>query len=68
MLSIIEAEHPVYGRHRRARPPIRFSETGMEHRRAAPLFDEDSREILEEIGVTDEEQATLRESGVLAPG
>ena len=40
----------------------------MEHRRAAPLFDEDSREILEEIGVTDEEQATLRESGVLAPG
>ena len=66
--GIIEAEHPVYGRYRRARPPIRFSETAMEHRRAAPLFDEDSREILEEIGVTDEEQATLRESGVLAPG
>ncbi len=66
--GIIEAEHPVYGRYRRARPPIRFSETGMEHSRPAPLFDEDSREILEEIGVTDEEQATLRKRGVLAPG
>ena len=65
--GIVEASHPVYGKYRRARPPLRFSKTEMEHRRAAPLFNEDAREILDELGVTDEEQAALRERGVLAP-
>lgn len=63
--AIIEAEHPVYGRYRRTRSALRFSETPTETTRAAPLYAADSDAILDELGTSAEERARLRAAGVL---
>jgi len=62
---IIEAEHPVYGRYRRVRPAARFSQSLPETTRPSALYAEHAEEILDELGVSIEERARLRERGVL---
>ncbi len=63
--TVIEADHPVYGRYRRVRPAARFSETPAETTRPSPLYAADSDEVLDELGVPAERRAALRESGAL---
>lgn len=63
--AIVEAEHPVYGRYRRVRPSARFSETKEPTTRASALYAEHSDEILDELGMSADERARLREAGAL---
>lgn len=65
--SIVEARHPVYGSYRRARPAARFSRTPVADAGAPALYGEHTEEILAELGRSAEEQAALRERGVV-PG
>lgn len=63
--ALPEAEHPVAGRYKVIPPPIRFGRTPASVRRPAPLIGEHNREVLAEIGFTDEEITKLTEQGVL---
>ncbi len=63
--SIIEAEHPIYGRYRRVRPAARFSETQAELTPPSALYAEHSDEILDELGKSAADRARLRENGAL---
>ncbi len=63
--ALPEAEHPVAGRYKVIPPPIRFGRTPASVRRPAPLIGEHNREVLAEIGFTDEEITELTEQGVL---
>ncbi len=62
----ISVDHPDWGDIKMTGFPWDFSETPAAWRRKAPGFGEHSDEILKEAGYTDEEIATLRESGVVA--
>ena len=64
--SVIEAEHPVYGRYRRAAPSAKFSRTVPAEVSAPSLYGEQSDEILEEMGYGDEARQELRQAGVVA--
>lgn len=63
---VIEAEHPVYGRYRRAAPSAKFSGTVLESSSPPALYGEQSDEILEEIGYSDEQRAALRKEEVVS--
>ena len=63
---VIEAEHPVYGRYRRAAPSAKFSGTILEPTSAPSLYGEQSEDILEEMGYSSEERNTLREADVVS--
>ena len=60
---LIEEEHPLAGRIRYARPAARFERTPAELRRPAPALGQHNREILGEIGYSDQEVAQLRAAG-----
>jgi crotonobetainyl-CoA:carnitine CoA-transferase CaiB-like acyl-CoA transferase len=64
--SVIEAEHPVYGRYRRAAPSAKFSRTVPAETSAPSLYGEQSDEILEEMGYGEEARQQLRQAGVVA--
>jgi crotonobetainyl-CoA:carnitine CoA-transferase CaiB-like acyl-CoA transferase len=61
----IEREHPVAGVMRETRPAARFSGTPTTAGKAAPTVGEDTREILEEIGLGDR-FADLLKRGIVA--
>ncbi|MFK7897074.1 MAG: CaiB/BaiF CoA transferase family protein [Myxococcota bacterium] len=63
--TVIEATHPVYGRYRRVRPAVRFSETTPEQTIPAALYAEHSDAILDEIELSAEERERLRRIGAL---
>ncbi len=63
--SILEANHPVYGKYRRARPAVRFSTTPTESTGAPALYGENSSEILDEMGLSKQAQTALRKSGAV---
>ena len=63
--GVIEGEHPVYGRFRRAKPSVRFSGTPTEETPAPPLYGEQSDAILDELGVSGEERKSLRDAGAV---
>ena len=63
--TLIEAEHPVYGRYRRIRPAARFSETRIESTAGAPLYSADADAILEEMGIDAGRREQLRKLGVI---
>lgn len=65
--TVIEAEHPVYGRYRRVRPSVRFSVTRPETTAPAALYGEHTDEILDEIGIDAETRKRLRADRVI-PG
>jgi crotonobetainyl-CoA:carnitine CoA-transferase CaiB-like acyl-CoA transferase len=54
---VVELEHPSLGRVRTPGSPIKMSETPPSIRRAAPLLGEHTREVLREVGYSDEEIA-----------
>ncbi|MDP6977915.1 MAG: CoA transferase [Myxococcota bacterium] len=63
--GIVEGEHPVYGRYRRARAAVRFSGTATTTTAAPPLYGEQSQAILNELGLSQEAQQALREAGAV---
>jgi crotonobetainyl-CoA:carnitine CoA-transferase CaiB-like acyl-CoA transferase len=63
--AIFEAEHPVYGRLRQARPAARFDRTPQAPGRVPPLHGEHTAEILSELGYAEADQAALRSEGVI---
>jgi crotonobetainyl-CoA:carnitine CoA-transferase CaiB-like acyl-CoA transferase len=63
--TVIEAEHPIYGRYRRVRQSARFSRTIPEITPPAALYGEHSDEILDELEIPEEARTRLREAGVI---
>jgi crotonobetainyl-CoA:carnitine CoA-transferase CaiB-like acyl-CoA transferase len=50
-----EHDHPAAGRYRQIAPPGRFSRSPAQVRRHAPLIGENTREVLQEIGLSESE-------------
>jgi crotonobetainyl-CoA:carnitine CoA-transferase CaiB-like acyl-CoA transferase len=63
---VVESVHPHAGPMRQARPAARFDQTPADLRSAAPLLGEHTDQVLSELGVSQEEIATLREASVVA--
>jgi formyl-CoA transferase len=59
-------EHPVAGRFRGLREPVRFGTTPAPTPRAAPAFGQHSREVLAEAGYSAQEIDALLVAGVIA--
>jgi crotonobetainyl-CoA:carnitine CoA-transferase CaiB-like acyl-CoA transferase len=65
---IVETEHPTAGNVKAIGLPIKFSDTPGGVRRAAPLFGEDTREVLRGLGFSDAEIDQLAaEDAILLP-
>jgi crotonobetainyl-CoA:carnitine CoA-transferase CaiB-like acyl-CoA transferase len=62
---LVEQEHPSAGPQRQPRPVPRFDATPAAVQRPAPQLGEHTEEVLSEAGVSDDEIAALRASGVL---
>ena len=62
---VVEAEHPVAGLMRQARPAERLDGTPSEISRPAPTLGEHTREVLEEAGLSATEIDALRLAGAL---
>lgn len=56
---VMEIDHPVLGRLRTLGPPLKLSDTPLVAGRRAPLLGEHTREVLREVGLTDDEVAAL---------
>jgi crotonobetainyl-CoA:carnitine CoA-transferase CaiB-like acyl-CoA transferase len=63
--TIINFDHPRAKQFRTIGPPVRFSRTPTRVKRP-PLLGEHSREILKEIGYTDNDIETLCRDGAVA--
>jgi crotonobetainyl-CoA:carnitine CoA-transferase CaiB-like acyl-CoA transferase len=57
--------HEVAGEHRHVPLPVRFSRTPSSLRRSAPLVGEHNRDVLVEVGLSDDEVDRLEAEGVL---
>jgi crotonobetainyl-CoA:carnitine CoA-transferase CaiB-like acyl-CoA transferase len=62
---IVETEHPTAGPVKAIGLPIKFSDTPGGVRRAAPLFGQDTREILRDHGFSNAEIEQLAEQGAI---
>jgi crotonobetainyl-CoA:carnitine CoA-transferase CaiB-like acyl-CoA transferase len=62
---IVQTEHPTAGPVKAIGLPIKFSDTPGGVRRAAPLFGQDTREILRDHGFSDAEIEQLSEQGAI---
>ena len=65
---VVEREHPVMGTVRLLGMPVKLSDTPTGVWRTPPLMGQHTDEILRELGMTDEELAGLRASGVIRSG
>jgi crotonobetainyl-CoA:carnitine CoA-transferase CaiB-like acyl-CoA transferase len=63
--AFFEAEYPVAGRMRQARPPARFSATPQQPGGLAPGHGEHTEVVLRELGYDDAALASLRAEGVI---
>jgi crotonobetainyl-CoA:carnitine CoA-transferase CaiB-like acyl-CoA transferase len=62
---IVETEHPAAGRVKAIGLPIKFSDTTGGVRRPAPIFGQDTREVLREYGFSDLEIDQLAAQGAI---
>jgi crotonobetainyl-CoA:carnitine CoA-transferase CaiB-like acyl-CoA transferase len=62
---IVQTEHPTAGHVKAIGLPIKFSNTPGGVRRAAPLFGQDTREVLREHGFSDVEIEQFAEQGAI---
>jgi crotonobetainyl-CoA:carnitine CoA-transferase CaiB-like acyl-CoA transferase len=62
---VIEFDHPAAGQVKLAGYPIRFSDTPAKIAREAPEFGQHTEEVLQELGLSWEEIASLRDEGVV---
>ena len=62
---IVETEHPTAGRLKAIGLPVKFSDTPGAVRRAAPVFGQDTREVLREHGYSDAEIDQLAAQGAI---
>jgi len=62
---VYEREHPHAGRLREVRPSAQFDRSSMEPGRHAPLLGEHSREVLDEVGVSDAEFEAFVADGIV---
>lgn len=62
---IIEQEHPTAGKIKNIGIPLKFSETKAQPAWTPPLFGEDSKAILEELGIETEKVKDLIEKGIV---
>lgn len=62
--TVMEAVHPVAGKMRFARPAAQF-DSKFSIRHHAPLIGEQTEEILQELGIREEEIEQLRKAGVI---
>jgi formyl-CoA transferase len=60
-----EVSHPVIGEMKTVGFPTKFSRTPLQIRRPAPLFAEHTDEVLQGIGMTDEDISNLRREGCI---
>ena len=63
--TVVEDEHPVFGRYRYVRPPARFSATPQEAGDAPPLLGEHVDDLLSELGYDAEAIGRLRDRGTV---
>ncbi|MGE4219422.1 MAG: CaiB/BaiF CoA transferase family protein [Alphaproteobacteria bacterium] len=62
---VVEVDHPRAGRMKTLGCPVKFSRTRAQVRKAAPLYGEDTRDILREIGFGEAEIAELEREGAV---
>ncbi|MFL5182747.1 MAG: CoA transferase, partial [Microvirga sp.] len=62
---VVELEHPTAGPVKAIGFPVKFSETPGKVRKAAPVFGEDTAEILAEYGFSADEIAALEKEGAV---
>jgi len=62
---IVETEHPTAGRVKAIGLPVKFSDTPGSVRRPAPMFGQDTREVLREHGFSDSEIDQLAAQGAI---
>jgi crotonobetainyl-CoA:carnitine CoA-transferase CaiB-like acyl-CoA transferase len=66
---VVEVPHSSLGQVKTLGLPVKFSQTPGQVRSGAPLFGEHSRQILGELGFSDNDIAALEKEGaVAAPG
>jgi crotonobetainyl-CoA:carnitine CoA-transferase CaiB-like acyl-CoA transferase len=63
---VVEMEQPELGTIRQLGSPVKLSRTAADPTRPAPAFGEHTEEVLREVGYSDEEVATMLESGAAA--
>jgi crotonobetainyl-CoA:carnitine CoA-transferase CaiB-like acyl-CoA transferase len=56
---VVDVDHPTLGRLRMAGAPVKMSETPPRANRRAPVLGEHTREVLREVGYSDEDIAAL---------
>jgi crotonobetainyl-CoA:carnitine CoA-transferase CaiB-like acyl-CoA transferase len=61
---LVDSEHPVAGRLRQPRPPVRFEKTPARLGGPAPTLGQQTDAILEELGLADEIEG-LRADGIV---
>lgn len=64
---MLDLEHSLTGPERMVGPVAQLEETPAHASTASPALDADTDDVLGEIGLTDDEIAALRESGVVGP-
>jgi crotonobetainyl-CoA:carnitine CoA-transferase CaiB-like acyl-CoA transferase len=63
-----EIEHPRLGRYRSVRAPMRFRDVDVGPRGPAPELGQHTREVLQQLGMTDEQIDSLLQQGVIGAG
>ncbi len=66
--TFVEYDHPTEGRIKAPGFPIRFSKTPAEIRHGAPVTGQHSREVLTELGYSEQQIAALEQSGAVVAG
>jgi crotonobetainyl-CoA:carnitine CoA-transferase CaiB-like acyl-CoA transferase len=61
---VVDVEHPKFGKIQNIASPIKYSRTPLTFRNIAPKIGQDTREILETLGYTDDEIKNLKENGI----